>query len=184
MDRRRTKKRSNNNKKKPQDEETLTALHGSTSIRAMSFCRLHYSQFDAFVSNFVHEFNWFLIRSIYSCHVSLIIIGQATCFALTDWYDLNTLMPVDFWGPKANDFHVNWCYHETQMCLVKSFTTNGTCSSAAEVFSFIESPLRVYKKKYTCTHKKPQRLSSDGVLSIVRHGRYEFCDSDTFILNE
>lgn len=73
-------------------------------LRVMSFPRLRNSQFDAFVSNFVHEFNWFLIRSIYSCHVSLIIIGQAICSTLTDW--LNTLIPKDF-RSEANDFTPN-----------------------------------------------------------------------------
>lgn len=121
----------------------LAALHGPTSIRVMSFSRLRNSQFDAFVSSFVHEFNWFLIRSIYSCHVSLIIIGQAICSTLTDWYDLNTLIQKDF-GSTANDFHVHCIIDvlRTKRRSVKepnSLTTNGTAASATEVFPFIES---------------------------------------------
>lgn len=65
-------------------------------IRAMSFSRFDNSQFDAFVSNFVHDFNWFLIRSIYVCDVSSInwqqIILVQWLFHWLPWYDLNTLI--------------------------------------------------------------------------------------------
>lgn len=71
------------------NERYLHRMYTFIHIRVMSFSRFHNSQFDAFVSNFVHDFNWFLIRSIYSCHVSPIIIGRQIMLHrlhwLTDW---------------------------------------------------------------------------------------------------
>lgn len=115
------------------------------SIRVMSFRRLCNSQFDAFVSNFVHEFNWFLIRSIYSCHVSLIIIGQAICFSADGLIWLKYFNTKRTLGQKANDFHVECImfvriHSDVYKCLClhvcggggglgKSLATNGTSAS-------------------------------------------------------
>lgn len=130
------------------------------------FSRLRNSQFDAFVSNFVHEFNWFLIRSIYSCHVSLIIIGQAICSALTDWLIWLKYFNTKGLWVRSKWFHVDcisishslslslflWVidWRNEISCFCRSFalsslTTNGTFASA-EVFPFIES---THKKKKT-----------------------------------